>query len=631
MCLKKILTSQLYLVVEQYSKIMLNAIDKQFSEEDGDNNTPPDIKIVYHHQSSSPSSPQRQLVLDIHRPQAVQTNRSPAGGVRKVREYLFDNHGKRKLLANSDDDDDDDAHSETNNRRKKINKPFVLYQYQQKMVARMAHLESGDLIDERMLIGGPTGSVSARDTRIRAIEQGHPTHLVSIVPHAGFLCSPVGSGKTAVIISHLKDNPMPSRRRETIDSSLLYSVKFDVRTLNINIVVVPSNLIVQWLLHIKYLDVEPSWVVVGTTKVTPPVRQISYNLFAAHPEILHEDTAVTNVLISTTKWTELLKETEFHTTNRVLRVIKDEGDADNSPIYFADFIWFVSATMTNLFRLATTTFGSAFRTNSIKGALKSALYKTSNAQLAQLTIEASAEEIAAEIEVPPYSGSYVYFTASVRYVPDVNATKLAIHRNTEDFCNASAEMSAKLCESARRVFSSPDVILGSVYYFCASKHVANFFAHTSTELEKEGINVVHVDSIVACNRIYFEQQSRSMRRLFILNGSHLNAGLNLQCMDVSYLIGEIPGNICTQMLGRSHRPPRERPLIVVRMLPRYSLLDVARLEHDTEHPNLTMPDALAEQVGEWHLSYDCDVRHPWFAKTAHDQAVNACQARAQRI
>jgi hypothetical protein len=206
--------------------------------------------------------------------------------------------------------------------------------------------------------------------------------------------------------------------------------------------------------------------------------------------------------------------------------------------------------------MATTSFGSSARTSSIKGAIKQALCKLERSQIDALAVTASQEEISAECSIPPYEGKVIHFTPVVTgSLPYMNLVDMFKLRNREDF--GSPDLCARITESIKSELDASDGPLTVLlFYYCAS--TVTDALHNA--LEKLCFRVdgrfFGIRSVTDCNQNDFEKLDKKRTNIILVNGVTNNAGLNLQIADICYMIGELPANICKQMLGRAQRPPR---------------------------------------------------------------------------
>lgn len=182
------------------------------------------------------------------------------------------------------------------------------------------------------------------------------------------LSAPVGSGKTLLITALLATCPLLPEEREIVVSNIYCTDTHVIPRIPINIVVVPPSLYPQWVEHIR--DARLNYIMIS--------KKEALLKFEKKWEQIYRDGEVRNVLITESKYLELLNKMDFNYKYRVLRIVFDEADTVNFPVLWADFTWLVSATVYSLTKMLTNFFGSSARSYTMRGALKIELYAVEN-------------------------------------------------------------------------------------------------------------------------------------------------------------------------------------------------------------------------------------------------------------
>jgi hypothetical protein len=346
-----------------------------------------------------------------------------------------------------------------------------------------------------------------------------------------------------------------------------------LRRLNMNIVVVPNNLLEQWQQHIVMAGVEQSWMLVAQRNHAKNLKACASVLdFAQRPEVVYNDffasakkagieqplQPIINILMSASTWYTLLHTHQFHTVYMPLRVIKDEADGDNDMVFFADFLWLVSATTKSLIDSFTTSFGSSHKTYTLKGCIKSALYKLPTNELDEFLVSVTPERVQSENTVPPFKASVEFYTPIVRAEDIVSTLRVADFmqaRNEADY-TASLDLAQVLSNTVIDNFEPDENSRFLIFYYSAA--VRSDRIREAVTLVKEQLpdaRVENIESAGACTTMDFEAMRKTKCVVFI-NGLRNNAGLNLDMFTTLVIVGEVPDHICAQMIGRVQRPPR---------------------------------------------------------------------------
>lgn len=162
----------------------------------------------------------------------------------------------------------------------------------------------------------------------------------------GIIADKVGSGKSNVVLSLIASDPdPPTQPVATFDQMYTYgmnsvslTVTQEKRMCNLNIIVIPHNLVSQWTSYVKdFFNPQIQHTIISKSK---------------HIENLRIDTICANrLIIITTTFYPLLVTIMRPSEIQIKRVIFDEVDTlciSGSDIIDASFYWFVTASYLNL-------------------------------------------------------------------------------------------------------------------------------------------------------------------------------------------------------------------------------------------------------------------------------------------
>lgn len=289
-----------------------------------------------------------------------------------------------------------------------------------------------------------------------------------------------------------------------------------------------------------------------------------------------------NVLITVNKYSELLSKFRFHYLYSVLRVIFDEADLFNVPVLWADFTWLVSATVSSLTKMLTTSFGSSARGSTMRGAIKMALYSVANPM--EFCINICPELINNELNsrgrgLEKYQTKVVYYGGDHQNVYSGGEHHLEEYVENYNMVELN-QMFLKIVDTLKEI-SKPAKIL-CFYYLrpgTASDTAVKHFVQNGVN----GYKTVLINTALSVSQFAKIQQDTKNSYLIMINGRLLSEGLNLQFATHIFMTGLILTTRLIQAIGRAQRQGRTSVLKVYRFLPAHVALKPSGLLSAKEH------------------------------------------------
>lgn len=291
-----------------------------------------------------------------------------------------------------------------------------------------------------------------------------------------------------------------------------------------------------------------------------------------------------NVLITVNKYSELLSDKfRFNYLYSVLRVIFDEADLFNVPVLWADFTWLVSATVSSLTKMLTTSFGSSSRGNTMRGSIKMALYSV--AQPMEFCINICPELINNELNLrgralEKYQAKIVYYGGFHTDVYGGRATHLDEYVENYNMLEVN-QMLLKIIETVKDI-NKPAKIL-CFYYLRPGEDSDTVVKHFAQKGVGNGYKVVRIHNAQSVRQLTKVQQDTRSSYLILINGRLLSEGLNLQFATHLFMTGLLPTTRLIQGIGRAQRQGRTSVLQVYRFLPAHIALIPFGLLSAKEH------------------------------------------------